>query len=97
MQVNVTKHAMDQYRRRMQRYSMLESEITGVLRAAAIRGSKIRRCPGDVWEVRFENFVIIASYQEDTAIVITCLGTNAYRNWNKKREIYPRYCERRLG
>lgn len=95
MQVKVTKHAVDQYRRRMQRYSMLESEITGVLRAAAIRGSKIRRCPGNVWEVQFENFVIIASYREDAATVITCLGTNEYRNWSKRQEIYPRYQERR--
>lgn len=95
MQVNVTQHAMDQYIRRMQRYSMLESEITGVLRTAAIRGSKIRRCPGDVWEVRFENFVIIVNYQEDTATVITCLGNNAYREWSKRQVVFPRYRVRR--
>lgn len=95
MQVNVTKHAMDQYRRRMQRFSMSDGEVTGTLKAAAIRGNKERKCPGDVWEVKYENFVIIVSYSDDQASVITCLGSIEYRSWSKRQEIFPRYRERR--
>ena len=95
MQVNVTRHAMDQYRSRMQRYTMSDSEVTGTLKAAAIRGTKERECPGDAWEVKYENFVIIVSYHHEQATVITCLGSIEYRNWSKRQEIYPRYQERR--
>ena len=95
MQVNVTKHAMDQYRIRMQRYSMPDSEVTGTLKAAAIRGTKERKCPGDAWEVKYENFVIIVSYQNEQATVITCLGNNAYREWSKRQVVFPRYRVRR--
>lgn len=95
MQVKVTKHAMDQYRRRMQRFTMSDSEVSGTLKAAAIRGTKKRRCPGDAWEMQYENFVIIVSYHQEQATVITCLGSIQYRNWGKRQVIFPRYRERR--
>jgi len=97
MEVFVTVHAKDQYRKRMRKFLMLESEITGVLRAAAIRGTKLRKCPGDAWEVKYENVVIVVSYQNDRATVITCLGSTKYHCWSQRQEIFPRYRNRRTG
>jgi len=95
MQAFVTVHAKDQYRRRMQRFSLSDNEIIGTLRAAAIRGTKQRKCPGDAWEVKYENFVIVVSYHKEQATVITCLGSIEYRGWSRRQEIFPRYRERR--
>jgi|SRR5665647_1710710 len=97
MEVNVTEHAKIQYRQRMQRFSLSETEVDGHLKAAALKGNRKRRCPGNAWEVKFENISVIVSYRKELATVITCLGNTEYRNWSKKQEIHPRYRERRVG
>jgi len=96
MPVNVTKHAVLQYRLRTGRQGQRDYEIIGMLHSVATRGEKVCRKPGNAWELQYQGLYIIAVFEGTSDItVVTCLGTKTYRNWSRKNEIIPRYRARR--
>ena len=91
MDVKVTRHAIQRYIERSGRRVKSETEVVGMLRAAANRGRIISKRAGDAWEMEYQGLHIITAANADVITVLTCLGSARYRNWSRNKEIDPRY------
>lgn len=83
MNVEVTAHAIERYRQRTLHYNMSVNEIVGTLKAGARRGTIVKARRDNAWEVKYQKVTLIVEYNNMSATVITCLGKDEYRNWDR--------------
>lgn len=94
MKIIVTKHAIEQYRKKMFNFDISENEIRGILSSIARNGKQLCKRPtinNPVYEVNYQKLSIVVEYTKKTATVITFLGDRRYQNWARQQEIAPRY------
>lgn len=92
MDIIVTRHAIEQYRRRMFDEQATDAEITKLLTKIARKGRKECRRPpfaGNVFKITYKEYSIIVDYREKP-IVLTFLGNKRYQKWFYRTEIKPR-------
>ncbi len=84
-EIKVSNHAVERFRQRCFKcYDWPEEKIRKRLETIAQKGKVIKRCPGNAYEVMFENMVIRTAFSVNKLVVITCLGPRAYQNWHRK-------------
>jgi hypothetical protein len=98
MKVVVSRHAVDQYRRKMFEPDITDEEATKILTAIARRGQIVHLRPtkkdpriSPVFEFRYRNLFIVAEVTGNVIVVATFLGDQRYRAWAKTKEIALRY------
>lgn len=90
MEIIITNHAVEQYRKKM--YSKLgDQEIRRTLEVTAERGTFVAKRPGGAHSLKYNGLSIVAEKKNNKLIVITFLGNETYSNWSKNKEIRPRY------
>ncbi len=84
-EIIVSDHAVERFKQRCFKCSNWpEEKIRKRLETIAQKGEVIRKCPGNAREVMFENMIIRTAISNGRVIVVTCLGSKAYRNWYRK-------------
>ncbi|MCL6559341.1 MAG: hypothetical protein K6U74_11210 [Firmicutes bacterium] len=90
MNVGVTDHAVEQYRKKVLRYcgvEMTDEEIRSILMSAVERGKCCGRLPGGVKKYALGDVVVVADVRDpENTTVITFLGDRNWRWWWKHRE-----------
>lgn len=85
MKVTVSKHAIEQYKKRM--FSKIsDHEIQRVLELIAIRGEVVHRNPskgGQFYTMFYNGLYALVRYYRDRAVVVTFLGDRTYRGWHR--------------
>jgi len=97
-EIIVTKHALEQYLRRVNCARNTDTQsalkkIEGMIKNGKIAAAR----PGDAWEVEYEGVGLVCRIEDSRVIVITCLGDRIYRGWARKTEIQPRYRARQAS
>ncbi len=84
-EIKVSDHAVERFKQRCFKcYNWPEEKIRQRLETIARKGKVIKKCPGNAFEVMFENMIIRTAVNNDKVVVITCLGSKSYRNWYRK-------------
>jgi hypothetical protein len=91
MEVLVSDHAIERYRKRTFKWHLSDKQIKMILTDVARQGTIQRRRPGNAWEIVHNGISIVAEVNSNSIAVITCLGDTEYRKWAKKQEVAPKY------
>jgi hypothetical protein len=92
MEITITQHAIEQYRRRSFEYDISDSEVKNLLTRAVKKGRKESRRPPftrNIFKVTYKDFSIVVDFR-DKSTVLTYLGTKEYQRWYYCHEIKPR-------
>lgn len=84
-EIIVSNHAVERFRQRcFSYYDWPEEKIRKKLITIARKGKVTKKCPGNAYEVVFEDMIIRTTLSNGQLIVITCLGPRAYRDWYRR-------------
>lgn len=88
MKITVSKHAIEQYKKRM--FSKIsDHEIQRVLELIAVRGEVVHRNPskgGRFYTMFYNGLYALVHYCGDRAVVVTFLGDETYRAWHRSNK-----------
>ena len=83
----ITKHAIEQYKQKIAQWidtNITNDQVENILREIVKCGRKVGRLPGNAWQYKYRNIQVVAVYDKEKIIVITCLGDKKYRSfWQK--------------
>jgi hypothetical protein len=93
----VTRHAVEQFRRRLlwQGGALPSSQIRGLLLRIYREGRRVRRLPGGLAEYELEGLRV--AVDERSGTVVTFNGDREWRRFWKRTDLRKRYCRKALA